>query len=122
MNWRTLRKAVYRPCLHWEQSDCDSCDDDRDFILQASVPFDTDDTESSFVYLVVTRSGHAYLEYGGSHITGPNASLLGCILRAEEWAATVAKDRALQGVLSFLGVACQANPLFTPPETTGENA
>jgi hypothetical protein len=108
MNWRTLRKYATRPRLDWKQSDRHCDDDDRDFILDAEVPWETEADEPSRVYLVVTRSGHAYLEYNDSHITGPHATLLECILRAEEWAAGVARDRAKQMVLDHVYRRAQA--------------
>lgn len=100
-NWRTVRKIATRPRLDWEQSACDCDDDDRDFILQAQVPWETGDDESPFIFLVVNRSGYVSVEYGDHYLTGPHSTLLQAILDAEEWCANVERDRAKQLLIDF---------------------
>lgn len=100
-NWRTVRKIATRPRLDWQQSDCDCCDDDRDFILEAQVPWETDDHESPFIYLVVNRGGYVSVEYNDTYLVGRHCTLLEAILVAEEWCASVERDRAKQILIDF---------------------
>lgn len=103
-DWNKIKRR--ERLLNWEQSDCDSSDDDRDFILDATVPWDTGDDEPSFIYFIVTRGGDCYCEYESrlDRFITPRqhrGDMIATLIHAEEWARKVLRDRQRQGKLVF---------------------
>ena len=96
----SAQQIIAHPMLDWERSDCDCCDDDRDWILDAQVYFDRDDDEGLRVYLVIRNSSSgAYWEYGDHR--SYHDSMISAIVDAERWVRRSMREYKRQGRLNF---------------------
>jgi len=94
---------IKNPLLVWERSDCYSCDEDRDWILDAVTPFERADEEGCRVFLVLPRwyGTRWYWEYDGQrHYLD---SLGEAVLDAERWARGCMRAERKYGPLTFDG-------------------